>query len=140
MEPHSVNGTPANGGQVPGRDISGRKLAKALKVGTFTPDGRARLALRLQDGSAFLHHLTAKQARQLTGAKVCDVAAARRAERPVNGNGKHARVFYRHDLLDGDIDTIVAKIGPDKVMAALDRLTKPRCAATTEMFGASVAR
>jgi hypothetical protein len=137
MEPRSVNATPSNGEQaLRPSDINGRKLARALKTGTIPADWQARLALRLQEGAVFLHHLTAKQARQVTGAKCADLAAERRKHRQANGDGKR-RVLYRGKVSDSDIDAVVAKLGPDKVMAALDRLTKPRCNATTEMFSAA---
>jgi hypothetical protein len=133
------NDTAPNGAQVPARDLNGGKLSRALKAETIPPAWRARLALRLQDGSLFLHHLTAEQARQITGARVSELAAARRAERPVNGNG-HVRVLFRNVLADGDIDAIVAKVGAERMMAALDRATKPRCERTPEMFGAPSVR
>ena len=83
MDPRYLIGTPLNGVQpVRPSDINGRKLSRALKAGKLPSDWRARLALRLQEGAVFLHHLTARQARLLTGAKVGDVAAARRVERP----------------------------------------------------------
>jgi len=136
MEPHAENGMPHGGVQVPAvKPISGKELAKALKAGTVTPDFTAWLAYRLQVGGAWLHHLTAKQARQVTGAICADLAAERRKNRPANGNGK--RVLYRRNPTEADVDAIVAKLGPDKVMQALDRMTKPRCARTGEMFGAS---
>jgi hypothetical protein len=114
-----------NGGQGPS-DINGQKLAKALKAGAIPPDWRARLALRLQDGSTFLHHLTAKQARQVTGARVGDLAAARRAERPNdNGTDNLRRVLFRNNPTDSDVDVIVAQVGTERLMDALDRATKP---------------
>src|SRR5262249_50099425 len=100
-----------------------------------TPDFTAWLAYRLQVGGAWLHHLTAKQARQVTGAICADLAAERRKNRPANGNGK--RVLYRRNPTEADVDAIVPQLGPDTVMQALDRMTKPRCARTGEMFGAS---
>jgi hypothetical protein len=117
---------PGNGGQAPPvKRISGLRLARALKAGTINPVIAARLAYDLNTGHVIISRLTAKQARMLTGAKCADLAAVRREMRSTNGNGKHARVLYRHDLTDIDIDTVVTKIGAEKVMQSLDRLTKP---------------
>jgi len=140
MDPRYLIGTPLNGVQpVRPSDINGRKLSRALKAGKLPSDWRARLALRLQEGAVFLHHLTARQARLLTGAKVGDVAAARRVERP-NGNGTDnlRRVLFRNNPTDSDVDVIVAQVGTERLMDALDRATKPRCERTSEMFGTSV--
>jgi hypothetical protein len=124
------------GGQAPARDINGRKLAAALKNGTVQPDFAAWLAFKLQSGEAHVHHLTAKQARALTGASRAGLAAERRKNRRANGNGgngKQERLFYRRSPSDTDLDAAVAQHGP-RLMAALDRATKPRCDATSEMF------
>jgi len=81
-----VNGTSANGGQVVRRNINGKKLAQALKNGTVQPGFAAWLAYRMQVGDVVLHHLTAQQARALTGAKCADLAAERRKHRQANGS------------------------------------------------------
>src|SRR5262245_12389600 len=107
-----------NGGQVPVRDINGRKLSRALHKGEVPPDWRARLALRLEDGSAWPHHLPPKMARDVTGATRRDVAAQRGAERQANGNG-NKRVLFRNNPTDADVDTIVAQVGAERLMGAL---------------------
>lgn len=127
------NGTPVGGVQdAAPKPISGRKLAKALKAGTVPPGFVPWLAFQLQTGGAYLYSLTAKQSRQVTGAKCAELAAERRKHRPTNGNGH--RVLFRRDLTDSDVDAIIGQVGPDKVMQALDRLTKPRCERTSDMF------
>jgi len=121
MDPHRLNTPPANGRQV--RDVNGRKLDKALKAGTVQPGFAAWLAYRMQSGAVFLHHLTAQQACALTGATCADLAAERRKHRSANGNGR--RVLYRRAATDNDIDAVVTKLGTEKVLAALDRITRP---------------
>jgi hypothetical protein len=139
MMPHAVTTPPGNGGQVPAiKQISGKKLARRLKEGTLSPELAARLAYDLNTGHVAVSKLPAKWSRMMTGATVAGLASVRRTLRATNGNGH--RVLYRRNPSDADIDTVVAKIGPDKVMASLDRLTKPRGERTTEMFGASIAR
>jgi hypothetical protein len=132
MEPHSINGTPQNGGQGPAIKLSGKRLAKWRKMGVITPDFAARLAYGLQVGRFAVGDFTDKQSRLLTGASRADLAAVRRSARRkhrqhrANGNGQHARVLYRRDPTDSDVDAIVAKIGADRVMKALDRHTQPQ--------------
>jgi hypothetical protein len=132
------------GGQVPAavKQISGKKLAKQLKTGAISPDFAARLAYDLNTGHLAVSRLTAKQSRWLTGATCADLARVRREMRATNGNsnGGNGRVLYRHDVADSDVDAIVTKVGAERVMASLDRLTKPRCERTVELFGASIAR
>jgi hypothetical protein len=125
MDPYRFN-TPTNGsGQAPAaRNINGKKLARALKAGTVQPGLAAWLAYEFQAGGAYLHHLTAKQARWLTGAKCADLAAERRKHRQTNGNGK--RVLYRLAPTDSDLDAVIAKLGADRIMKALDRYTQPQ--------------
>ena len=122
-----VDSSSETGGQARIPDVNGRKLANAIKAGTLKPDFAAWLAYRLQIGEVLLHHLTARQARQVTGATCADLAAERRKNRRVNGNG--CRVLYRRNPSDTDIDTIVARLGADRVLAALDRITTPTLSA-----------
>jgi hypothetical protein len=111
-----------------------------MKAGTVEPGFADWLAYKLQVGEVFVHHLSARQARALTGARCADLAAVHRANRRSNGrngNGSKRRVFYRRVASDADLDGVIQKLGPNKVMQALDRLTKPRCERTTEMFSAA---
>jgi len=57
-----------------------------------------------------------------------------------NGNGTDnlRRVLFRNNPTDSDVDVIVAQVGTERLMDALDRATKPRCERTSEMFGTSV--
>jgi hypothetical protein len=90
-----------------------------LKAGTINPEFAARLAYGLRTGTV-IGNLTAKQAKGLTGATTGNLAAVRRANRPVG-----PRVLYRSKLSTTGIDAIVTKIGEEKVLASLDRLTAP---------------
>jgi hypothetical protein len=123
-DPHHVNIPPTNGGQVPGRDVNGRKLARALKTGT-AHGFAAWLAYQLETGEVWLHHLSAKQARAITGATCATLAAERRRHRSTNGNGKRvSRVVFRNSLADTDVENIVAQVGTVRVQQALDRLSQ----------------
>jgi hypothetical protein len=114
---------PTSAATHPVKQISGKKMAARLKAGTIIPYLQAKVAYELQTGRLAISHLTAKQARQLTGAKCADLASVRREMRQANGNGK--RVLYRRAVADSDIDVIVGQVGPEKVMQALDRYTAP---------------
>jgi hypothetical protein len=59
-----------------------------------------------------------------TGTAITEVAAkSRKAPQPC----QRQRLLYRHadKLGDGDLDRLVAEIGPARLMAALDRWTQP---------------
>jgi hypothetical protein len=113
-------------------EISGKRLAKWRREGKLSPENRARLALALQTGRVKLGKLTARQVRWLTGATVSELAAARRAQRPAHAprpahNGQ--RVLYRRNLSDIEVDRAVAELGTNRVLAALDRATRPAAVA-----------
>jgi hypothetical protein len=57
-----------------------------------------------------------------TGASINELATPRRAAQP-----ERNRLLYRRadTLTDSDLDRLVAEIGATRLMAALDRLTKP---------------
>jgi hypothetical protein len=113
----------SNGGQGPKGPhlIDGMLLAKALKAGDIKPEYAAKLAFELQTGTVILGHLSARQARAVTGATRSGLAAERRSHRPVKGQ----RVLYRSNPSDADIDKVVARVGADRIMRALDRYTQP---------------
>jgi hypothetical protein len=113
----------AQAGQGP-RIISNKKLVAKMKSGTLSPDIAARLAYDINVGNIAVVKLPAKLSRMMTGTTVAGLAAERRKNKPVNGNGKH-RVLYKNTLTDSDIDSVVTKIGPEKVMQSLDRITRP---------------
>jgi hypothetical protein len=114
----TANGEKANGGL---HLIYGRKLAALLKAGTASDANMARLAHELQTGVVAITGLTARQARQMTGASRAGLAAERRAHQPVKGR----RVLYRSNPSDADVDKVVARVGADRIMRALDRYTQP---------------
>jgi hypothetical protein len=103
------------------RRVTGQYVARAH----LTRRQRARLAADLANGTALIWPLTIKQAASLARVPALDVAKYRH-----NGNGK--RVLYRREVGDSDIDAVIAKLGPEKVMAALDRYTAPRFAFAAE--------
>ena len=72
-----------------------------------------------------------------TGTAINDLAATpRKAPQP-----KRQRLLYRHadSLTDADLDRLVAELGVERVMRALDRLTQPSLpfAVVTEAVGCS---
>ena len=80
---------------------------------SITVNGQQKRALRklLRDLVAF------------TGTAINDLAATpRKAPQP-----KRQRLLYRHadSLTDADLDRLVAELGVERVMRALDRLTQP---------------
>jgi hypothetical protein len=109
------------------KKISGRLLAQKLRRGEIKPEHRARLAEDWRTGRLHVTAPTSAQSRRFMGATVADVAAERRL----------AREQRRRDgrLNDADVDRIVERVGADKVLAAIDRLTRPHCQKTGELFG-----
>ena len=72
-----------------------------------------------------------------TGTAINDLAATpRKAPQP-----KRQRLLYRHadSLTDADLDRLVAELGVERVMRALDRLTQPSLpfAVVSEAVGCS---
>jgi len=51
---------------------------------------------------------------------------ARELAHPRPHQCRKRRVLYRRNLSDIDVDVVLAEIGLDRVMAALDRCTQPR--------------
>jgi len=108
------------------KQISGRILAKRLRKGTIDPVHRAQLALQLQRGGVVIGNLTAKQARQMTETDVTVLAAMRRIAPPVpRPRQVRNRVTYRRELSDNDLDQLIDEAGHGRVLAALDRMTRP---------------
>jgi hypothetical protein len=113
----------ANGGKPSPHVIIGWKLAQLLKKGAAKDAILSKLAYELQTGEVAVTNLTAKQARSLTCASRSGLAAERRAHKQANGHGP--RVLYKKIVSDADVDTLITKVGPERVMAALDRYTQP---------------
>lgn len=117
---------------IPIRDINGRKLHRRLKQGVSGAHC-ALLALDLERGVVCLHHLPRRAAARLTGANQRDVAALRRASAEELARVRRnqldlaelrARQTARAPT-DVEVDDQVRKLGTDRVLAALDRLTQP---------------
>ena len=110
------------------RDIDGHRLSRRLQRG-LSATFRALIAYELESGGAKLHHLTRKQSVTLVGANSGYVGTVSRLtphEREQVANGiLSLAAIHNQPPTDVDIDRIVTRIGLDRVMAALDRLTRP---------------
>jgi hypothetical protein len=113
------------------RDINGRKLFRRLKQG-LNPRHCALLALELEQGTAILHHLTPRQAQKVTRANQRDVAALRRATAEESAQVKlgllslaELRNRTARAPTDATVDRTITKLGADRVLQALDRITQP---------------
>jgi hypothetical protein len=120
------------------KDIVGHKLATRLRAG-MSPTFRALLAHEFESGACWLHSLTRRQACALTGASIGYVhtlAHATEQEREAVKRGVLSLSdIHNRPPSDAAIDRVIARLGPDRVLAALDRLTMPqRCEATADMF------
>ena len=116
----------------PSRDLNGHKLSRRVQRG-LSPTFRALLAYQLESGGVCVHHLTRKQALALARASsgyVSTVARLSPQERDQLGKGiLSLSALHNRPPTDADVDRIVTKLGPTRVMAALDRLTRPAEAA-----------
>jgi hypothetical protein len=66
------------------------------------------------------------------------IAAAQLAATPRKApRRQNNRLLYRKNLSDQDLDALVAKIGVVRWWAAFERVTKPRCDVTPDMFAAA---
>jgi len=117
----------------PIRDVVGRKLARRLKAG-LNPTHRALLALDLECGALWLHHLSRAQARALTKAAGGYVATLRRAtpeQREAVKRGELALSTLHNNKAPTDqaIERWIAKVGKERVWAVFNRLTMPSAVA-----------
>jgi hypothetical protein len=110
--------------------VVGRKLARRLKG--ISSDFRALLAHQAATGEAVLRELTVKQASILFKVSVPYVAAVSRASPEERDLIKRKRLSVndlysrRRELTDDQIDRLVARCDPNRLMAALDRYTAPK--------------
>jgi hypothetical protein len=58
------------------------------------------------------------------------------APRPPRRQVGH-RTFYRKNPSDADLENGIVEVGLDRWLAAADRVTKPRCDATPDLFVAA---
>lgn len=128
--PASAAGVHTNG-QAPvtkaSRNINGRKLSRRLKKG-LSPAFRALLAHELETG-AVLHDLTRRQAcklLQVSPSYVATLAKIDPEQRAMIARGQLSLSAIHNKLTDTDIDRIVAKLGAERIMAAIDRYTQPQ--------------
>jgi hypothetical protein len=105
--------------------VTGKELARALRR-----QGAAAKAVTAADiaaGRLVIDRPTPKQARAVTGASASYVGTAL-ALSPMERQAFRAGRLKLADaraLSDARLDKLVHRIGPDKVMAALDRATAP---------------
>jgi hypothetical protein len=121
-------------GTAPVKDVSGRQLARRLKRG-LSAAFRALLAHEMQAGAVCIHHLSRRQAVALTSASwgyVSTIAKMTPDEREQLGDGRLSlSAVHNRAPTDADVDRIVAKLGAERVLAALDRATAPTTITTT---------
>lgn len=110
------------------KNINGRRLRRRRKG--LSPTHRALLAYELEAGGASIHDLTRHDACALTGASRSYVATVFRAsdeEREQVKSGQLAlAVLHNKPPSDSYLDRLILKVGADRVMAALDRYTRPQ--------------
>jgi hypothetical protein len=107
--------------------LTGRQLARSARQ--LNPTARAVLSEQLRAGSVQVMKLTAGQARRLSGASFGYANALHRATRQewddvVSGRRKLADLVNK-PMSDAALDKLIIKLGPGRVMAALDRHTSP---------------
>ena len=96
-------------------NINGRKLSRRKKI---TPTHRALLAYELQTGALSVHHFTRKQALALTKASLGYATTVGRAT-------AKERTKITRGVLSISNDRLVAPLGAERVLAAVDRITAP---------------
>jgi hypothetical protein len=116
------------------KDINGRKLSRRLKKG-LSPAFRALLAHDLETGAVRLHDLTRRQAcrlMQVSAGYVATVARTDPENRKKIESGQLPLAVLHKAPTDRQLDRLIARIGPDRFMAALDRYTRPQFAFAAE--------
>jgi hypothetical protein len=98
--------------------ISGKKLAHEVR--RMPAHRRAKLAFDLIAGRVELRGLTVQQARALTKAPLAELNDLRRSTAGCSLREQQRRQYA---------DRLVARIGAEGIMAALDRMTSPQRAA-----------
>jgi hypothetical protein len=113
---------------MPPEHIDGRRLGRRLKKLSITR--RAMLACDLECGVP-VQNFTAGQASMLAKVPACYVRALRRAsdeERRALERGSLSLSALQHrprPITDAELERVVVKVGPDRVMRVLDKLTAP---------------
>jgi hypothetical protein len=125
-----ASSSPQTSGTQAVKDISGQRLARRLRR-ELSPTHRALLAYELEKGTAWIHSLTRRQACRLTGASVAYVVTLQRASDEERGRIKSGQLALsalhnNKPPSDAYLDRLVVKAGADRVMAALDRYTRPQ--------------
>jgi len=112
MDPHRVNTPPANAGQVPAAKqirATGRNLKRLLHG--KPPRVRAQVGAKLVTGEFAYVNPTPAQAARIAEcpAQLIHVALGHQPKPPS----------------DAKLDRMIARLGPDRVLKSLDRLTQP---------------
>jgi hypothetical protein len=112
------------------RTISGRRLNRLVRYASARD--RALLALELEQGEVHLLSPTRAQVAALTHASLGYIGTVSRltADERIQlarGQSSLSRLHNSHRYIatDAAIDRIVAKLGAERIMAALDRATAP---------------
>jgi hypothetical protein len=127
-----------NGGGSPVKIVLGRRLARRLKG--ITPDFRALLAHEMVAGEVVLRDLTQAQASALVQVSLPYVSTVSRASPEQREDVKRRRLSIsalynkRREPTDAKLDRLIARFGVDRVMAALDRATKPHAVMNSAEF------
>lgn len=112
--------------------LQGRALKRLVRAANATE--RALLAADLEAGRVIVERPTAPQARALAGAGSACFYTARWLS-PMDRNAvrggrlKLSEVRRRREPSDAKLDRLIARYGANRVMAALDRITRPAVAA-----------
>ena len=108
---------------------SGRDLDRMVRAAN--PTKRALLAADIEAGKVIIEKPTARQARVLAGANAPYTNAARKlspTERAACRIGRlnlAEKARERRPITDAKLDSLINRIGADRMMAALDRYTRP---------------
>jgi hypothetical protein len=110
------------------KKINGKKLSRRLK--SLSPTFLALLANELMSGTAVVSHLTFEQAKAVTGASTGYLTTVRRLtpeqlEQVKREPASLSPFHNKREMTDAEIERRIVKMGIEKVLAAIDRLTAP---------------
>jgi hypothetical protein len=105
------------------RVVSGRKLAHELKGASAA--AAALASADAQTGRLVITPLPPRWANRMFGANPRLSKAARELVPLERAAVRRGQLDLTRPVSDAAIDKVVAKLGPDRVLAALDRITKP---------------
>ena len=118
---------------LPTETVQGTDLKRIARAAS--PSKGALLAADLEAGRIVVERPTPRQARALTGASVSYQYVARKLSPMDRSAVRFGRLVLsklarqQRELTDAKLDRLVARIGAEGIMAALDRVTSPQRAA-----------